>query len=68
MYYYSGRIHQFTIDIVLLYNFELTPKGQTLRKTRRELKTIFEELREGEWSTVCTETIYDFGVNVTLCM
>ena len=39
------------IDNILLYNFELNPKGQTLRKTtREELKTIYEELREGEWS------------------
>ena len=39
------------IDNVLLYNFELDLKGQTLRKTTwEELKTINEELREGEWS------------------
>ena len=44
----NATIH---IDNILLYNFELNPKGQTLRKTtREELKTIYEELREGEWS------------------
>ena len=44
----NATIH---IDNIILYNFELNPKGQTLRKTtREELKTIYEELREGEWS------------------
>jgi len=40
-----------SLDNILLYNFELNQRGQTLRKTtREELQTIYAELKEGEWS------------------
>lgn len=39
------------IDNILLYNFELNPKGQTLRKTTRdELQRLYNDLKSGEWS------------------
>ena len=48
----SKRPHTtISLDNILLYNFELNQRGQTLRKTtREELQTIYGELKEGEWS------------------
>ena len=40
-----------SLDNILLYNFELNQRGQTLRKTtREESQTIYGELKKGEWS------------------
>ncbi len=39
------------LDNILLYNFELNTHAQTLKKpTRDKLRTLYDELREGEWS------------------
>ena len=39
------------INNVLLYNFELNRKAQTLKKTtREELKRQYDELKHNEWS------------------
>ncbi len=49
----QSKLPQTTIhtDNILLYNFELNPRGQTLRKTtREELSLLYDELRDGEWS------------------
>lgn len=40
------------VNEILLYDFELNPRGKTLRKrTREELEQIYDELREGQWRT-----------------
>lgn len=41
-----------SVNEILLYDFELNPRGKTLRKrTREELEQIYDELREGQWRT-----------------
>ena len=49
------QFHSTTYVNVLLYNFELNQRGQTLRKTTREnCKPFMENLKNGNGVTHCS--------------
>jgi len=49
-------------NILLLYNFRLNPRGQTLH----EKKTIYSELREGEWNCVGHSTQSQCNTSISI--